>query len=230
MEQIEEHKQTNNIDSNNIASSTLQHQQLGGALDLEDDYNQSALFFSKPKFDNLIDRYYQRYYRRITPQTISQMMGFVNSDAQLKQDGSEKCLDQFYFMHSNQLVLFGISNRHEAIKNNDTNPIVSVNFDCDRKQKRGDSQVKGKSKSGAIKLDPRTMLCEIKCQDGTYYKIRSFVKNAQILEMNKRLCLNPQLLASKSESEGYIAIFSVKKGQNLNEALQMEDLVTQDKY
>lgn len=58
-------------------------------------------------------------------------------------------LDQYYFLHSNNLLLFGISEQHEAIKNHreGKSKIISVNFDMDRKRQRGDQKVIGKSKS-----------------------------------------------------------------------------------
>ena len=38
-------------------------------------------------------------------------------------------MDQFYFVHTNKLVLFGLSEKHEAIRENARNPIVYVSFD-----------------------------------------------------------------------------------------------------
>ena len=34
------------------------------------------------------------------------------------------------------------------------------------------------STGGAIRIDPRTILAEIKCEDGKSYKVRSFIGNA----------------------------------------------------
>jgi hypothetical protein len=45
------------------------------------------------------------------------------------------CLDQYYFVHSNKVILFGISSKHEAIINHSTNPITSVNFDVGGKSR-----------------------------------------------------------------------------------------------
>ena len=64
-------------------------------------------------------------------------------------------------------------------------------------------------------MDPRTIVCEIRCQDGRLYKVRSFVSNAYLIEMNQRIVQNPQLLASKTEGDGYIAIFQVKRGEEM---------------
>ena len=50
---------------------------------------------------------------------------------------------------------------------------------------------------GGIRADPRTILCEIKCEDGKIYKIRSFLENAQVYELNTRIALDPELLITK---------------------------------
>ena len=115
-------------------------------------------------------------------------------------------LDQFYFIHTNKLVLFGLSERHEAIANNAANPITSVCFDVGKKQ-RSQNQVSGKHKSkvcsidafivGGTRLDSRTIVCEVRCADGKVYKVRSFVNNAYVIEMNQRIVDAPQLLATK---------------------------------
>ena len=76
-------------------------------------------------------------------------------------------------------------------------------------------------------MDPRTIVCEIRCQDGRLYKVRSFVSNAYLIEMNQRIVQNPQLLVSKTEGDGYIAIFQVNRGEEMKTqgggTLQRED-------
>ncbi|CDW89801.1 UNKNOWN [Stylonychia lemnae] len=218
---------------------------------LKEEEDQDQLdYFAPPKFDNLIDRYYTRYYKKVNPKMISEMLGKLTDTT----SDDQSCLDQYYFEHSNKLILFGISQKHEAVVNHATNPIISVNFDTDRKRQRGDNQVVGKSKSkinsllylihlgGAIRLDPKTVVCEIKCQDGKYYKVRSFISNAHILELNKRLLANPEILALKvifhscqylftqPENEGYLAIFGVKKGDEQCKVLNKIELLNKDQY
>ena len=63
-----------------------------------------------------------------------------------KREKETTCLDQYYFVHTNKLVLFGLSEKHEAIANNAANPIISVSFDSGKKH-RSHKQVSGKSKS-----------------------------------------------------------------------------------
>ncbi|TNV75928.1 hypothetical protein FGO68_gene1826 [Halteria grandinella] len=170
-------------------------------------------YFSEPKFDSVVDRYYTRLYKRVTPAMISTMLEMKESEEQLALK-ENICLDQFYFIHSNKLVLFGLSPRHEAIVNNSQNPITGVSFDANKKQ-RSQNKVTGKSKSGGTRLDPRTIVCEISTQNGKVYKVRSFVGNAYLIEMNQRVVQNPQLLAQKCESDGYLGIFIVKRGEEI---------------
>ena len=110
-------------------------------------------YFSNPRFDSVIDRYFTRLYKVIRPSYISKMLN-IQTDAQhIKQEQLKEkdsaVHDQYYFVHSNKLVLFGLSERHEAIVNNSTNPIVSVSFDSGKKH-RSDNKVSGKSKSKGI--------------------------------------------------------------------------------
>ena len=50
---------------------------------------------------------------------------------------------------------------------------------------------------GGIRLDPRTIICEVRCEDGKVYKVRGFVSNGYVIEMNQRIVQTPQLLANK---------------------------------
>lgn len=48
---------------------------------------------------------------------------------------------------------------------------------------------------GAKFLDERSVVCEIKCRDGRWYKPRCFLKNAKLLEVNESIIANPDLLS-----------------------------------
>ena len=107
-------------------------------------------YFSEPRFDSVLDRYYTRYYKRITPALISTMLDMkedkvvLTEEQKLAKETSN--LDQYYFVHTNKLVLFGLSEKHEAIVQNAENPIVAVSFDINKKN-RSDNKVTGKHKS-----------------------------------------------------------------------------------
>ena len=79
-------------------------------------------YFSEPRFASVIDRYYTRWYRRVTPASISQMLEIKMGEEELtklteaqRQERDTAVLDQYYFVHSNKLVLFGLSEKHEAV-------------------------------------------------------------------------------------------------------------------
>ena len=52
----------------------------------------------------------------------------------------------------------------------------------------------------------QSVLCEIVMNSGKIFKIRSFVRNAKMIEFNTRLTTNIELLINKPEEEGYLAI------------------------
>ena len=41
--------------------------------------------------------------------------------------------------------------------------------------------------AGAINLDIKSIICEIMMESGTVYKIRSFLKNAKLIEFNENI-------------------------------------------
>ena len=72
-------------------------------------------------------------------------------------------------MHSNHLVLFGLSEKHDIftkIKEGIIDPKnVNVSFDRKNKPSKVDStsKISGKKKHNAIVVDPKTLICEIRC-------------------------------------------------------------------
>lgn len=105
-------------------------------------------YFSSPKFESVIDRYYTRLYKQVTPRMISALMG---KDCDV-ENADTQCLDQYYFIHSNKLMLFGLSTKHEAIVSNAENPITEITYDINKKD-RSKTQVFGKSKSKFIQTN-----------------------------------------------------------------------------
>ena len=62
---------------------------------------------------------------------------------------------------------------------------------------------------GAITIEFASVICEVLTQSGKIYKIRAFMKNCKQIEYNDRL--TPELLVTKPETDGYLAIFMFKK-------------------
>ena len=52
----------------------------------------------------------------------------------------------------------------------------------------------------------QSVICEVVMASGKVYKIRSFVRNAKLIEQNTRLQSNIDLLVNKPEEEGYLGI------------------------
>jgi hypothetical protein len=50
---------------------------------------------------------------------------------------------------------------------------------------------------GAAKMDTKTIVCEVTMESGKVYKLRSFLKNASILEFNDNITKNFDLLLDK---------------------------------
>ena len=58
-----------------------------------------------------------------------------------------------------------------------------------------DNAVRGKAKKGGVKLKPNTLLCKVYCKDELVYSIVACIRS-QLIEINKKLINNPQLITS----------------------------------
>ena len=85
-------------------------------------------------------------------------------------------------MHSNKLVLFGLSPNHTAIQNHTKDPICEVKFNTERQE-----NISGKRKAGALSTEHTTVVCEIVTRSGVVYKIRAFVNKCKLIEVNEKL-------------------------------------------
>lgn len=102
-----------------------------------------------PNFPSLVERYYSRNYLHLAEQDLDEML-------KQSQSTGHSNLEQYYHIHSNKLVLFGITSNHDAIKNHAQNPILKVKFSEERT-----SGISGKRKQGATNIDWCTIVCEI---------------------------------------------------------------------
>lgn len=104
--------------------------------------------------------------------------------------------------HSNRICLITVAPTHPIVKENKT--IKKIDFssgNIDRLQ----NQARGKSKRGGQKLEPQSLLCRVDCEDGTSYEIYSCIKGL-LVEINKNITENPQLLVTRFNTDGHIAI------------------------
>lgn len=147
---------------------------------------------------SIVDRYYTRYY-------------FVREDAPAE--------DHLVLIHSNRICLIGLAPNHAALQK----VITGVDFNignCDR----SDNKVKGKSKKGAMALQPTSALAMVNCSDGSQYKVFSCI-TGKLVEINESLEKTTSVLAQ--EGDGYIAIV-LPKIDNMN-AIK-ESLLTEGQY
>ena len=81
-------------------------------------------------------------------------------------------------------MLVGLSPKHAAITKhkNGTDSIAEIRFDSAKT-----AGISGKNKKGASNMSMQSVLCEVAMSSGKVYKIRSFAKNAKMIEFNERL-------------------------------------------
>ena len=105
--------------------------------------------------------------------------------------------------HTNRVCRLSIADNHPIIKE-DKN-VISINCVISNTLDRTKNYLKGKGKKGAQKLNPCSVICIVKCDDGSIYEIYSCVQG-KLLEINAGLFEHPSLLKTRPLSEGYIAL------------------------
>ena len=153
------------------------------------------------EFPSVIDRYYTRNYLKLAPSDVAEC---------LKQTVGEEtgCLDQYYHMHSNKLILFGIAPTHDCLQNAESDPIEQIKFNTEKLD-----QISGKRKQGAQVIQYESLVCEITTKNQKSYKIRALIKGCKLIEINDRL--TPELLTAKPESDGFLAIMMFNADHDL---------------
>lgn len=138
------------------------------------------------KYPSVIDRYFSRRYVR-------------------KEEDNDTCL----LFHSNKICLVTLAKSHAIFKKN--LGIRKVNFKVSEKLDRSSNKVVGKGKRGGQHVIESSVLCLIECDDGSVHNIMAGVKG-KLVEINDHLVDDPQLLLTKAETNGYIAVILQKLG------------------
>jgi len=146
------------------------------------------------KYPSVVDRYFTRQY---------------STD---NQEDNDMCV----LFHSNKICVVTLAPTHNIFKKKLA--IKTVNFKVGDELDRSDNKVKGKGKKGAQNVNASSVLCIIRCEDNTEYRVKACVKG-KLIEVNENLVTNPQLLLHKPETEGYIAVVLQKLGDKSNEGL-----------
>ncbi|KAE9010359.1 hypothetical protein PR003_g15678 [Phytophthora rubi] len=126
--------------------------------------------------------------------------------------------DQNVHMHSNRLCVVGVAESHPVMQEE----LVSVEF----AQNVLDSRVTGKKKKGGQFMQPKTVLCVLKCKSGREFTLYSCIRGS-LIEVNERLQKEPELLQQKHQSDGYLVIIQPKK---VEVAEIQESLLSKDEY
>lgn len=134
------------------------------------------------KYPSVVDRYFTRRHVQ-------------------NEGGNDVCL----LVHSNQICVVTLAANHAALQKG----IAKVDFKVGNKLDRSTNKVAGKGKKGGQHVDVQSVLCLVECNDGSIYRVPAGIK-AKLVEVNDRLVENPQLLATKTETEGYIAVLLLK--------------------
>lgn len=151
-------------------------------------------------YPSVIDRYFTRRYIR-------------------RNDDNNTCL----LFHSNKICLVTLAKSHAIFKK--TVAIRKVNFKVNDKLDRSNNKVVGKGKRGGQHVDENSILCIVECEDNTVYNIMAGVKG-KLVEVNEYLMNDPQLLLTKAETDGYIAVVL----QKLGVASDMSNSVSKEDY
>ncbi|KAI7688100.1 hypothetical protein SSS_03965 [Sarcoptes scabiei] len=111
--------------------------------------------------------------------------------------------DYIVLSHSNRIAILALAPSHELIRMQKR--ITKIDFNVSKNLNRLDNYVRGKSKKGAQKVEPNSIICWIHCENDIKYGIKACIK-AKILEINTKLIEQPSLINEKSLTDGYIAI------------------------
>lgn len=150
---------------------------------------------------SIVDRYFTRYY-------------FVHPDG-----GDQE--DHLVLIHSNRICLIGFAPRHVAFSKEISGIDFNIgNFD------RSENKVKGKSKKGAMALQPSSALAMVRCSDGSQYKVFSCI-TGKLIEVNEMLSKTPRPLNELlgKEGDGFVAIVlpKIDKLESIKDSLLTED-------
>jgi hypothetical protein len=83
---------------------------------------------------------------------------------------------------------------------------------CDHKLR---ARISDSVNAGREFLQPQSPICQVFCTDGSSYKVLACIKGS-IIEINKRLLEQPQLLSSKARTDGFIGIIMPKPKEAAN--------------
>lgn len=119
------------------------------------------------------------------------------------EKSSEICPDILVRVHTNGLFLIALAPGNTIMQSNKA--VVDISFEINNID-RSKIQIKGKKKMGAFQVKRETALCRVKLEgDDKYINIRAGVKG-RLLEFNKEIMTNPNIIKTQPKGLGYICI------------------------
>ena len=128
--------------------------------------------------------------------------------------GGERGQDMYIHLHSNRVIVLGVAPSHPLLRSD--SPIVRIAWGSGTiskgmhvRESLDNLKVTGKGKNGSILMEPRSVVATVTTANGAVWSLVAGVR-AGIMEINGQLASNPDLLRSKSHTEGFLAILAVK--------------------
>ena len=116
------------------------------------------------------------------------------------------CHPNFYLLqHSNNVCVVCLGSGHPLIREKDSHLICQVDLQVSRRTDRSTNRARGKSKQGAQRLTPSSILCYLCCENGERFPVYSGIDGI-LIEVNNSIIKEPQLLVSRPLDEGHIAV------------------------
>ncbi|XP_072179656.1 protein Abitram-like [Diadema setosum] len=136
------------------------------------------------------------------------------------RQGEDFCILQ----HSNKICVIALARGHPILR--DKHLVDQVDFQVSPNTNRIDNKVIGKSKKGAQYLREDSPLCTVRCTDGASFVVYPCVRG-KLVEVNEMLVHQPQLLTTKPNTEGYVAIVLLRLGDCDQ---QLQGLLSEEEY
>ena len=139
-------------------------------------------------YPSLLERYYKQY----------------QSHFSVDQEGV--CHPHFYVLrHSNNVCVVCLGPGHPVAREAGGLNVCQVDCHVSRRTDRAANQARGKSKRGAQRLVPSSVLCYLCCENGERFPVYSCIEG-NLIEINELIIKDPQLIVSRPLEEGHIAV------------------------
>lgn len=130
--------------------------------------------------------------------------------------------DYSVLIHSNNLCILSLAPTHEVMGK----IIEKIDFQVSENTHRLSNVMTGKGKRGAQVVQAGSTLCKVYSSDGKEYKICSAIPG-KLVEMNSKLAENPNIMLTKPDDLGFIAIVLPQKQRFEN---IKDGLLTKEQY